>query len=138
MRMVNPFVRRVLRSPRLGRRLALQALLEFDGRKSGRHYCVPVCVHDINGVAMVFTGRQWRLNFAGGVPVTVTQRGERRVGRGELVIASPIEVGTALRTAFHNGASAFELGLKVERGHRPTLEDLAAIEQHMIRIDFDT
>jgi hypothetical protein len=137
MKVVNPFVRPVLRSRRLGQRLALQALLEFVGRRTGRRYRVPACVHDIDGVAMVFTERPWRLNFAGGVPVTVTQRGQRRHGRGELLAATPLEVGRAMRTALDNGASAFELGLKVQRGYEPTIADLSAIPRHLIRIDFE-
>jgi hypothetical protein len=136
MRVVNPFVRPVLRSRRLGRRLSLQALLEFNGRRSGRRYRVPVCLHDIDGQATVFTERPWRLNLAGGADVTVTQRGVRRRGRATLMDASPLEIGHAMRAALDNGATAFELGLKVERGHQPTIADLSAIPRHLIRIDF--
>ena len=136
MKVVNPLVRRILRSRPLGRRLALQALLEFDGRRSGRHYRTPLCLHDIGGVAMVFTERPWRMNFVSAIPVTVTQRGQRRSGRGELLDATPLEVGTAMRTALDNGASAFELGLKVARGYQPTIADLSTIGRSLIRIDF--
>lgn len=137
MRVLNPLVRPVLGSRRLGRRISLQALLEFDGRRSGRRYRVPVCVHDIDGTAIVFTEHPWRLNFTSSVPVTVTQRGERRTGHARLADVPPAEMGRALRTALDNGASPFELGLTVQRGYRPTVDDLSAIPRSLIRIDFD-
>jgi hypothetical protein len=137
MRMVNPLVRRLLTSPVFGRRIALQALLEFTGRRSGRTLRIPVCVHTIEGVSMVFTERPWRLNFTDPVPVTVTQQGRVRHGRAVLLDATPQQVGTALRTALDNGASTFEVGLKVRGGHDPTAEDLSTIARSLIRIDFD-
>lgn len=137
MRAVNPLVRRVLTSARLGRRIGLQGLLEFDGRRSGRRYRVPVCVHGIDGVTMVFTERPWRHNLAGGVPVTLTHRGVRRKGRARLLDATPAEVGAAMAAALANGASPFELGLRVAPGHRPTAAELSAIPRHLIRIDLD-
>jgi hypothetical protein len=69
--------------------------------------------------------------------VVVTQRGRRRTGRAELLRATPLEVGTAIRAALDRGASAFELGLRVERGYQPTVADLSAIPRHLIRIDYD-
>jgi hypothetical protein len=136
MRIVNPLVRRFLTTRRIGRRIGLQALVEFDGRRTGRRLRVPVCVHDVDGVATVFTERPWRLNFTDGAAVTVTQRGRVRDGRAQLLWATPEEVGAAMRTALDNGASAFELGLKVERGYKPTATDLAGIARSAIRIDF--
>lgn len=137
MRMVNPFVRRVLRFAPIGRRIELQALLEFDGRRSGRRRRVPVCLHDVDGIPTVFTERPWRLNFAGGAAVTVTQRGRVRRGRARLLDATPQQVGAAMRIALDNGASPFELGLKVQRGHHPTADELAGIARSLIRIDFE-
>ncbi|MFI5622159.1 hypothetical protein ACIA03_01710 [Nocardioides sp. NPDC051685] len=137
MRMVNPLVRRVLTDPRLGPRIALKALLEFTGRRSGRKLRVPVCLHTINGVPTVFTERPWRFNFTDPAPVTVTQRGRVRHGRAVLLQTTPLEVGTALRAALDNGASPFELGLKISGSQEPTIADLSAIERSVIRIDFD-
>lgn len=137
MRRINPLVRRILTSPALGRHIGLQALLEFKGRRTGKRLRVPVCLHTIDGVPMVFTERPWRLNFTDPVPVTVTQRGRVRHGRAVLLHATPQQVGTALRTALDNGAAAFEVGLKVGRGYDPTVADLSTIARSLIRIDFD-
>lgn len=137
MRMVNPLVRRVLTDPRLGPRIALKALLEFTGRRSGRTLRVPVCLHTINGIPTVFTERPWRFNFTDPAPVTVTQQGRVRHGRAVLLQTTPLQVGTALRAALDNGASPFELGLKISGSQEPTIADLSTIERSMIRIDFD-
>jgi hypothetical protein len=80
MRLLNPLVRRVLSSRHLGGRIDQIMLLEFTGRRSGRRIRVPVALHLIDGVPMAFTHRPWRLNFAGGAPVTITHRGQSRHG----------------------------------------------------------
>jgi hypothetical protein len=91
----------------------------------------------VDGVPIVFTERPWRLNFTDPAPVTVTHRGRVRSGRAVLLQATPEQVGTALRTALDNGASAFEIGLKVRRSYDPTVADLSTIARSLIRIDFD-
>lgn len=137
MRMINPLVRRILTNSRLGRRIALKALLEFTGRRSGKAIRVPVCLHMIDGVPTVFTERPWRLNFTDPAPVTVTQRGRVRHGRAVLLETTPQELGTALRAALDNGATPFELGLKISGPAEPTIADLSTVARGVIRIDFD-
>ncbi|MEU0540416.1 grhN [Nocardia sp. NPDC005978] len=137
MRMINPFVRRILADPRLGRRIDLQVLLECTGRITGRTLRIPVCLHTIDGVPTVFTERPWRLNFTDPAPVTITRHGQVRAGHAVLLHPTPLELGAALRQALDHGATPFELGLKVSRGHEPTVEDLSAITRSMIRVDFD-
>ncbi len=137
MRMINPLIRRILVDPRLSRRFDLQVLLECTGRRTGRTLRIPVCLHTIDGVPTVFTERPWRWNFTDPAPVTVTRHGRVRHGRAVLLHASPLELGAALRQALDKGATPFKLGLKVSRGHEPTVEDLSTIERSMIRVDFD-
>jgi hypothetical protein len=137
MRLVNPLVRRILATSALGRHIQLQGMIEFTGRRSGRAVRVPVCLHDVDGETLIFTERPWRLNFAGGAPVTVTHRGRVRHGRAVLLDAPPAQIGAALRAALDNGATPFELGLKVTRGYHPTSDDLAAIHRGLIRVEFD-
>ncbi|MFG1791215.1 grhN [Nocardia sp. NPDC049149] len=120
----------------MGPRIALKALLEFTGRRSGKMIRVPVCLHDIDGVPTVFTERPWRLNFTESTPVTVTVQGRVRHGRAVLVRTTPQELGTAMRKALDHGASPFELGLKTSRGYDPTIADLSRIARWMIRVDF--
>jgi hypothetical protein len=137
MKKVNPLVRGLLRSPVFSRRLPTLTLLEFSGHRSGRVFSVPVALHMIEGAPVAFTARPWRLNFAGGAPVTLTHRGRVLDGRGTLLADEPDELGLALRTALDNGATPFLLGLKVDRGYQPTIADLAATGLSRIRFQVD-
>jgi hypothetical protein len=137
MKKLNPLVRRALRSPTFGRRLPALALLEFSGHRSGRVFAVPVALHTIDGAPMAFTARPWRLNFAGGAPVTITRCGRVLHGRATLLEDDPGELGRALRTALDNGATPFLLGLKVDRDYRPTTTDLAATGLFRIRFQLN-
>jgi hypothetical protein len=111
------------------------AVLEFSGRRSHRRLRVPVGLHDVRGTPTVFTDRPWRLNFAGGAPVTVIARGKRRRARGELV-RDRDAVGSAFATALEHMRPS-NLGLAVDKGHQPTAEELAAIGDDMITINYD-
>jgi hypothetical protein len=138
MRLINPVVRRVLSSPRLGRRIGTLTLLQFLGKRTGGAIYVPVALHTIDGIPTVFTSRRWRLNFAGGANVAVLHGGEVHSARGVLLDATPEQTGTALRKALDGGATPFILGLKISRGYEPTIADLASAGLSQIRIDFDT
>jgi hypothetical protein len=111
------------------------AVLEFSGLRSHRTLRVPVGLHDVHGTPTVFTDRPWRLNFVGGTTVTVISRGKRRHGRGELV-RDRSEVGSAFAVALE-GMRPSNLGLEVDKGHRPTAQELAALGDDIIRIRYD-
>jgi hypothetical protein len=135
LRLVNPVMRRLMRSP-LGRRMKPSiVLLCFTGRRTGRRLEVPVGMHDIDGVPTVFTSGTWRANFAGGYPVTLVRQGRELPALGELVDA-PDEVGAALRAALRQ-VPARRLGLSVERGREPSAGELAALGRSMIRLRID-
>jgi hypothetical protein len=133
MRLINPVVRRVLSTPVLARRISRIALVEFHGRRTGRRLRVPMGLHDIDGVPTAFTSRQWRLNFIERAPVMVTCHGRPHPGTALLVDPAPRQVGQALRKALDNGASAFDLGLKIDKRHEPTVDELDAASLEMIQ-----
>jgi hypothetical protein len=135
LRVLNPTVRVTLGTPLWRLFPSWMAVLEFSGRRSHRPRRVPVGLHDVNGTLMVFTDRPWRLNFAGGAPVTVISRGQRRHGRGELV-QDRDEVGSALAVALTRTRPS-NLGLAVEKGHQPTAQELAALGDDSITIRYD-
>ncbi|WIX76675.1 hypothetical protein QRX50_35255 [Amycolatopsis carbonis] len=137
MRMVNPLVRRVLTSRVLAARIGTVSLVQVRGRRTGKVLRIPMGLHDIDGVLTAFTRRTWRLNFTGGVPVTVVRRSERREGEAVLVEPTRGQVGAALRAALDNGASPFDLGLKIARGFEPTVLDLDTAGLSMIQFVFD-
>jgi hypothetical protein len=136
MRVVNPLVRWVLTTRPLARRIGKIALVELRGRRTGRLLNIPMGLHDIDGVPTAFTSRRWRLNFTGSVPVTVTRRGHPCLGTAVLVTAVPGQVGAALRTALDNGASPFDLGLRIGKRHEASVAELDAAGLSMIQFHF--
>jgi hypothetical protein len=76
------------------------------------------------------------LNFTGGAPVRVTHRGQPRSGTAVLAAAGPGQVGAALRTALDNGASPFDLGLKIGKRDHPSITELDAAGLSMIQFYF--
>lgn len=135
LRLLNPTVRATLGTPLWRLFPSWMAVLEFSGRRSHRSLHVPVGLHDVHGIPTVFTDRPWRLNFAGGAPVSVISRGKRRSGRGELV-RDRGEVGSAFADALKEMRPS-NLGLAVDKGHEPTAEELAALGGDIIRIRYD-
>lgn len=66
MRFINPVMRRILFSrfhAKVSRHLLI---LHYTGRKSGRHYDVPVGYHMIDGALSLLTNSGWRANFRNG------------------------------------------------------------------------
>ena len=137
LRIINPTVRALLGTP-AGRLLpSWMAVLIFTGRHSGTRYRVPIGIHDVQDIPTVFTDRPWRLNFREGAPVTVVQGGQQRHGNGVLVEGRE-NVGVALLDALQRTSRPSNLGLKVVKGHEPTVADLAALGSSMIQIQYDT
>jgi hypothetical protein len=133
MRLVNPLVRRALTTPPVARRIGKIALVELHGRRTHRMLRIPMILHDIDGIPTAFTCRRWRLNFTDGAEVTITRRGRTQTGTAVLVAAEPGEIGAALRSALDNGATPFDLGLKVAKRCRPSAAELGAAGLTMIR-----
>src|SRR5436190_15970731 len=75
---LNPIVRAITGTPMSRVLPKWMAVVEVTGWKSGAQQRIPCGVHDVNAIPTIFTDRPWRLNFRGGVPVTVVQRGTRR------------------------------------------------------------
>ncbi len=135
VRVLNPTVRATLGTPLWRLFPSWMAVLEFTGRRSHQPLRVPVGLHDVHGTPTVFTDRPWRLNFADGIPVTVTSRGKRRHGHGELV-RDRSEVGSAFVVALERTRPS-NLGLAIDKGHQPTAEELAVLGDDIIRIRYD-
>lgn len=132
---VNPVMRRLLRSRLAGALPASMAVLELTGRRSGRQVVVPVGVHDLGEQRVVFTGAPWRLNFEGGRAATVQRGTSRRTGRG-LLVSEPEAVADALAEAIDR-YGARNLAIRAPRGHEITRDDLVRLRHHMVRLDLD-
>ena len=84
LRVVNPVVSALLRSP-LHRLLSREyMLLTVTGRKTGRSYTIPVGRHEFDGAFVVYAAGGWRLNLRGGADVRLTLDGHERTGHAEL------------------------------------------------------
>lgn len=85
IRLVNPVVKAVLRSP-LHRLLSRNLmLLGVTGRRTGRSYTVPVGRHQLDdGTFVLSASGNWRHNLRGGADVRVTLDGRSRAAHASL------------------------------------------------------
>jgi deazaflavin-dependent oxidoreductase (nitroreductase family) len=85
LKMVNPFVRLLLRSPFHGMVSNTLLLLTFTGRKSGKRYTIPVTYGRQGDMVTVFTSHTWWKNLMGGAPVQVEIKRVRLNGTAQAI-----------------------------------------------------
>lgn len=125
IRVLNPVMRALLRSPAHGLVSKQLMLLMVTGRKSGRVYTIPVGRHESDGELVVSAGGTWRHNLRGGAAVGVVLDGRERAGHAELEenadrVAQAYEM-LLKRVGIRN---ASRVGLKVNLDRLPTVEEL--------------
>ena len=130
---LNVVLRRLLRTP-LARWIDALVLLEFDGRRTGRHYRVPVGWYVAGGGRVVFSPARWPANFAGTAQVLVHHRGRATPMVGTLV-SDPAATAAAIAEVLASGASTRFLAVDVPAGHRITAEDTARLKTAMVRLE---
>ena len=96
LRVTNPVVRLLLRTPAGGPMRKQFMVLAFTGRKTGRRYDIPVVAHRLGGELYSLTDAHWRHNFRGGAGVEVTLQGH----------ATPCAAAAAARQKESAGCSA--------------------------------
>lgn len=131
LRVLNPALRALLRTP-ASRAIPSLALLEFAGRRTGRHLSVVVGWHTLDSTPVVFTPAPWRANFAGGAEATVLWRGRHEQHVGALEV-DPAVVADAIDAIIRSGTSPRALGLRVPAGHTITAEDVVGTGRAMVR-----
>lgn len=127
LRVLNPVMRMVLRSP-LHRTVSSKLmLLSVSGHKTGRTYTTPVGRHESEGVLLVSASGGWRHNLRGGAPVRVTIDGRLREGYAELD-EDPQSVAATYKALLERVGlgRARDLGLKVNVQRPPTVEEIRA------------
>jgi deazaflavin-dependent oxidoreductase (nitroreductase family) len=78
--LVNRLIRGLLRAPLLGRAIGKRLLtVYFVGRKSGRHYAVPVAYTRHDGDLLVGSQFAWVRNLRTGEPVHIRLAGKERL-----------------------------------------------------------
>ncbi|MBV8965531.1 MAG: hypothetical protein JO191_05070, partial [Mycobacteriaceae bacterium] len=85
LRVVNPIVRVLLRTPFKGAARKELMVVSFTGRKTGRKYSIPFSAHRIDDDLYVLTNARWKHNFRGGAAAQVLHAGKTTSVRGELI-----------------------------------------------------
>jgi hypothetical protein len=126
MRVLNPLLSALLRSPLAGLVGKQFMVLGFTGRKSGRQFTVPVTAHVIDDVLYSLTaGAAWKQNFRGGAPAQVVYDGKTTTMRGELIRDREAVSRLYLRCVESYGVKHAQhvMGVKFREQRMPTLEE---------------
>ena len=126
VRLGNPIMRTILRSPIHRIVDGSLLLLHLTGRKTGRRYDIPVGHHDVDGQLTLFTNSGWRANLRGGADVDITHQGRRMPMRAELS-EDPATVALVYRDIIERlgwQAAQRRLGIRIHVNRTPTLSEL--------------
>ena len=84
--LANRVIRGLLRVPLLCRLVGARLItIHVVGRKSGRHYVVPVAYTGHDGCLLVATPFGWGRNLRTGVPIEIRLKGKRRQAQVEVI-----------------------------------------------------
>ena len=140
LRLSNPVMRGLLRSPVGGPLRKQFMVLRFFGRKTGRRYDIPVVAHRLDGGLYALTDARWRNNFRDGAAVEVTLDGHVTRMRGQLVDDPEAAGSLYARAIDHLGVKRAQrmLGIKIRTPEAPPAEALAeaARRYHLSAIQF--
>jgi hypothetical protein len=140
LRIVNPIMKLVLHTPFAGPARNQLMVVNFTGRKSGRHYSLPVSAHEIDGTLYAMTGATWKNNFRDGAAAQVLHDGKTTTMRGELITDKAQVTDLYSRCAESYGAkrAARAMGLGFRDNQMPTHDQFAEAvdELHLRAIRF--
>ena len=140
LRVVNPILKLLLRTPFVGAARNQFMVVDFTGRKSGRHYSIPLSAHLIDGILYATTGATWKNNFRDGAAAQVLHDGKTTTMRGELITDKALITDLYSRCAESYGVKRAEraMGLGFPDHQMPTRDQFAeAVDQlHLNAIRF--
>lgn len=127
LRLVNPVLGFLLRTPLAGPARKQLMVLSFTGRKTGRPYTLPVSAHLIDNELCALTGASWKQNFRDGADAQVVYDGKTTAMRGELIRDRAVVSDLFLRCAESYGVQRAQrmIGLKFRDQRIPTREEFA-------------
>jgi hypothetical protein len=138
LRVVNPLMAQLLRTPLAGRLREQMMVVHVTGRKTGKRYTIPLSAHQIDGALYAITSAPWKINFRGGATAEVLHNGQTTPMRGELITDPATVADLQLRCAQSYGVKRGQtmLGLKFRDQRIPSLEEFteAAARDHMVAI----
>ena len=125
LRIVNPALKLLLRTPLAGPARKQLMVLSFKGRKSGNPYSIPVSAHFIDNQLYALAGAGWTKNFRGGHPAEVLHDGKTTKMTGELIVDSAVVSDLSHRLADSYGVKAAQrsMGLAFREPRVPTVEE---------------
>lgn len=133
LRVVNPILRFLLRTPVMSAARNQLMVVSFRGRKTGRQYAVPVTAHRLGADLYALTGAPWRRNFRNGAAAEVFHNGKTTTMHGELIEDSPgvAELFRSFSESYGAKGAQRLMGLKFRDQRIPTLEEFTeAVEQN--------
>jgi hypothetical protein len=140
LRMVNPLVGRLLRTPLAGPLRKQMMVVNVTGRKSGRRYSIPLSAHQIDGELYALTSAPWKNNFRGGATADVLRDGKTAAMRGELITDPAVVAELSHRCAQSYGPKRAQsmMGMKFRDGRLPTVEEFADTvrREHYVAVHF--
>ncbi len=127
LRVVNPFMKMLLHTPLAGPARKQLMVVDFTGRKSGKHYSLPLSAHEIDGVLYAMTGAPWKANFRDGAAAQIVHDGNKTKMRGELITDKAHVADLYSRCAESYGAKGAEraMGLGFRDHQLPTRDQFA-------------
>jgi hypothetical protein len=125
LRLVNPALAFLLRTPLAGPARKQLMVLGFTGRKTGRPYSIPLSAHLIDHDLYALTGAPWKQNFRGGAPAQVVYDGKTTAMRGELIRDRAVVSDLFHRCADSYGVQRAQrmMGLKFREPRIPTRDE---------------
>jgi hypothetical protein len=136
LRIVNPILKLLLHTPFAGAARHQLMVVSFTGRKSGRHYSIPVSAHLIDGILYALTGSTWKVNFRDGATAQVLHDGKTTTMRGELITDKAQVADLYARCAESYGVKRAEriMGIGFRDHQMPTHDQFAeAVDQLNLR-----
>lgn len=125
LRVMNPVMRLLLRTPLAGPARNQLMVVTVRGRKTGRQYAIPLSAHRIDNTLYALSDARWKNNFRDGAPAEVLHDGKTTTMRGELIEDRTIVANLYHRCAESYGAKRAQrmMGLGFRDQRVPTLEE---------------
>ncbi|MEN3222525.1 hypothetical protein PUR22_16945 [Mycolicibacterium porcinum] len=138
LRVVNPSLRFMLRTPFAGASRQQFMVLTVRGRKTGRQYAIPLSAHFIDNTLYAMTDAGWKHNFRDGATAEVLHNGKTATMRGELITDRATVADLFHRCAQSYGVKRAQrmMGLVFRDERIPTLEEFseAVDREHLVAI----
>lgn len=127
VRVVNPILGVLLRTPLAGTLGKQLMLVSFTGRKTGRQYTIPLSAHLINGELYALTGAPWKVNFRDDADAQVVHDGKTTARHAEIIGSHEVSTDLYLQCAQSYSVKHAQrmMGLTFREQRTPTREQFS-------------